>query len=231
MAKLTRKAGTTSQIIQVFASDLTSTSGAGKTGLLFNTATLICYYKRSSATASAAVTLATITTLGTFASGGFKEIDATNLPGMYEFHLPNAALASGADNVVFLFTGVANVFISPIEIELTATNNQDSLSGGMTAVNIATSQIAVKKNVALNNFAFLMVSSTDHTTPQTGLTVTPQRSIDGAAFGNCANAVSELGNGIYLINLANTDLNGTVITLKFTAASADNRYVVVVTQA
>jgi hypothetical protein len=90
--------------------------------------------------------------------------------------------------------------------------------------------LAVKKNAALNNFMFLMRQSGDHVTPATGLTVTAQRSIDGAAFAACANAVSEVGNGVYKINLAASDLNGTVITLKFTATGADQRTITIVTQ-
>jgi hypothetical protein len=89
----------------------------------------------------------------------------------------------------------------------------------------------ITKNVALSNFSFLMVDSTDHVTPKTGLTVTAERSIDGAAFAACANAVAEVGNGVYKINLAASDLNGNVITLKFTAVGADQRTITIVTQA
>jgi hypothetical protein len=90
----------------------------------------------------------------------------------------------------------------------------------------------ISKNVALNNFEFLLVSSTDHVTALTGLgsAVTAQRSIDGGAFGSCANAVSELGSGIYKINLAAADLNGSVITLRFTGTGADARLITLVTQ-
>src|SRR4051812_38326258 len=97
--------GATSVVETIFLQDSTSTVGAGKTGLAFGTSGLTCYYKRSNGTASVAVTLVTITTLGTFASGGFKEIDATNMPGTYEFHPPDAAFASGAKEVTFFFTG------------------------------------------------------------------------------------------------------------------------------
>lgn len=91
---------------------------------------------------------------------------------------------------------------------------------------------AVRKNQALNNFAFLMVSSTDHVTPKTGLgaAVTAQRSLDGAAFAACANAVAELSNGIYVINLAAGDLNAGVVTLRFSGTGADDTFVNIVTQ-
>lgn len=89
---------------------------------------------------------------------------------------------------------------------------------------------AIKKNAALAAFEFLMVDAADHVTGKTGLAVTAQRSIDGAAFGACANAVSEVGSGVYKINLAAGDLNGNVVTLLFTAAGADARVVTVFLQ-
>ncbi len=88
----------------------------------------------------------------------------------------------------------------------------------------------IVKNTALSNFEFLMIDSADHVTGKTGLTVTAERSIDGAAFGACANAVTEVSAGVYKINLAATDLNGDVITLKFTAAGADARLITIVTE-
>jgi hypothetical protein len=216
MAKISRQIGTTSQIVLVFIQDSSSTTGAGLTGLAYNSASLTGYYKRNTASSSTAITLATISTLGTFATGGFKEVDATNMKGVYEFHPPNAALASGADSVVFCLQGATNMAPLLLEIELTATTNQ--------------TDTRVAKNTALSNFAFLLVSSTDHVTPKTGATVTAQRSIDGAAFASCANSVTELGSGIYLVNLAASDLNGNVVTLLFTATAADARYVTIVTQ-
>lgn len=98
-------------------------------------------------------------------------------------------------------------------------------SGYVTEVNVD----GIKKNTALSNFEFLMVDSTDHVTGKTGLTITAERSIDGAAFAACANAAVEVSAGIYKINLATTDLNGDVITLKFTATGADARMVTIKT--
>lgn len=92
---------------------------------------------------------------------------------------------------------------------------------------ITAASIGVKKNTQLAGFAFLMVDSSDN--PATGLTVTATRSIDGAAFGACANSVAEISNGIYKITLAAADVNGDVITLKFTASGAKARYVTIKT--
>ena len=89
----------------------------------------------------------------------------------------------------------------------------------------------ITKNVALENFPFLMVLASDDITPATGLTVTATRSIDGAAFVATANAVSEITFGWYKISLANSDLNGNTIALRFTAPTANDRNLTIVTQA
>jgi len=127
-------AGVTSIVETIFLQDSASTTGAGKTGLAYNTGSLTCYYKRSNGTASVAVTLANITTLGTFVSGGFKEIDGTNMPGIYEFHPPDAAFASGAKEVVFYFKGASGMVERPIKFRILAVNPDDSVRGGMTAL-------------------------------------------------------------------------------------------------
>ncbi len=112
-----------------------------------------------------------------------------------------------------------------------------TITGGKVDVNDKTGfsllagQLLVKRNTALNNFEFLMRSSSDHVTPVTGLTVSATRSIDGGAFAAAANAVTEVGSGVYKINMSAADLNGTVITFLFTATGADARYLTIVTQA
>lgn len=117
--KLARKVGATSQIFQVFIQNSGSTTGAGLTGLVFNTASLIAYYHRDTDTTATAISLVTMTA-GTFTSSGFVEIDATHMPGWYQFCPPNAALASGAASVGFHLQGAANMAPLPIEVDLDA---------------------------------------------------------------------------------------------------------------
>ncbi len=87
----------------------------------------------------------------------------------------------------------------------------------------------IKKNTALANFEFFMVDSTDDISGKTGLTVTTQRSIDGGAFSSATNSASEVAAGIYKINLSAADLNGDVITFKFSAAGANDTLITIVT--
>ncbi len=106
-------------------------------------------------------------------------------------------------------------------------------NAGITAIKAKTDNLpsGVKKNAALNNFEFLLVDSTDNKTGKTGLSVTATRSIDGAAFSACANSALEVGSGVYKINIAASDLNGDVITLKFSATGANDRLVTIKTSA
>jgi len=126
--------GATSQIIPVSIYDSSSTTGAKLAGLVYNSAGLTAYYYRQGAgTGATAITLATAT-LGTYSSGGFVAIDGTNMPGDYELHLPNAVLASGANNVIIQLKGATNMVPVNIEIDLTSVDLQDSVRGGMTAL-------------------------------------------------------------------------------------------------
>jgi len=125
-------------------------------------------------------------------------------------------------------TGVTVATVTNVTNAVSINSNSD-----ITAIKAKTDNLpeGIQKNTALSNFEFLMVDSSDHITPKTGLTVTAQRSIDGAAFAACANSVSEVSNGIYKINLAAADLNGDVITFKFTATGADATYITLKTEA
>lgn len=132
-------AGATSQRIGVWLADSSSTTGAGLTGLAFNTAGLTCYYWREDEgnAGATAVTLATATR-GTFTSSGFVEKDATNMPGAYEFGIPNAAIASGAKWVKVMFKGATNLAQRIFTIRLLAVNLDDSVRAGLTALPNAT---------------------------------------------------------------------------------------------
>lgn len=126
-------AGTTSHIERVFIQDTTQTDGRGLTGLAFNTASLTAYYIRQGEASATAISLVTAT-VGTWVSGGFVEIDATNMPGWYELHVPNAVIAAGAKSVGIHLKGAANMAPYPIELELDAVNYQDAADLGVTAL-------------------------------------------------------------------------------------------------
>jgi hypothetical protein len=187
-----------------------STNGTSKTGLAFNSAGAVASYVRDKG-ARTAITLATLTSSSAVHSdGGFVEVDGTNAKGLYRFDLPDAVISSGVSQSI-VHVGFTGVFEESLRIEL------EDLEG-------------IQKNTALNNFEFPMVLSSDNVTLATGLTITSQVSKDGSAFGPTDNSASEIGStGIYKINLSASDLNGDIVTFKFTAATADTRVVTIKT--
>jgi hypothetical protein len=100
---------------------------------VFSSAGLTAYYYREGAATAVSITLATMT-VGTWATGGFKEIDATNMPGWYQLGIPDAALATGADSVQIHLKGAANMVPLPIEYQLQNLDIYDGVRAGLTAL-------------------------------------------------------------------------------------------------
>jgi hypothetical protein len=199
--------GTTNFSLSVMLHD--STTNQGKTALAYTDMTG-SYYRQGGA-ARVGITMASLAAVDSaYASGGFKEIDATNMKGWYRFDVPDALFLTGADWVV---------------VSLQATNMLDY---GVTLA-IITNSVGIRKNTALTDFEFLMIDSADNRSGKTGLTITATRSIDGAAFSACANSASEVSIGIYKIDLAASDLNGDVITFRFTGTDANDTLITVKT--
>lgn len=184
MAKLSIVKGATSVLCRIFIQDSTSTTGAGKTGLVFNTSGLTAYRARDDDgnAGGTAMTLATAT-LGTWTSIGFKEKDATNMPGVYEFGIPNAAIVTGSRSVTFYFQGATGMAPCLMEIELTGVDNQDGVHGGMTALPNAASNAAGGLPVSTAGALDLDEMNTDIEAIQTstaGLTFTGAGKVDAS---------------------------------------------------
>ena len=115
MAKLFVQAQATSNRSEyVFVQDSASTTGGGKTGIAFNASGFTAYYVRPAGIATA-ITLATQTVTGAWSSGGWVEVDATNLPGIYRFDIPNAVFATGVDHAVVMLKGASGM--APVSLE------------------------------------------------------------------------------------------------------------------
>ncbi len=86
-------AGTTS--VSIWLKLVDESTGAGRTGIV--AADLTASYWRQGGVRTA-ITLAALGSVNAaYSSGGFFEVDATNMPGTYRLDLPDAALATGAD--------------------------------------------------------------------------------------------------------------------------------------
>lgn len=116
MPKLIVPPGKTSVIDTIFLQDSTSASSGGLTGLTSSTSGLTADYVRDDGTRTS-ISLASMT-IGTYTSGGFKEIDSTHLPGFYQFCPPDACWIEGSSSVGVLLKGAANLVARPIQYQI-----------------------------------------------------------------------------------------------------------------
>lgn len=124
--------------------------------------------------------------------------------------------AAGVNYTIKMLTGtLGGITITPRAVGYFSLNNR-SVEG-------------FKKGIAFSAFPFEMILSSDHSTPGTGLTVTATRKLDSGIFAACTNAPVEVSGGLYAINLSAADMNGIIITLRFTAPGADPTEVVLKT--
>ena len=123
------KRGTTSRRRSIFIADSSSTTGAGLANLVFNSAGLVAYYYASDLANEVQITLVTAT-LGTYTSGGLVAVDNTNMPGWYEFGIPDAALDGGTEAVIQL-SGATNMVPVNIYIELDSVDYQSATNFGL----------------------------------------------------------------------------------------------------
>lgn len=153
MAKRLVKKGSTDVTLDVFIQDSSSTTGAGLTGLAFNTASLVCYYRRGATGTPTALTLATQTVGGAHSDGGFVAVDGTNMPGQYRLDLSDAIVATGVPYVTVMLKGAANMAPVTIELQLTDVDVEDAADFGLTNLDAAISTRASQTSVdTIDNF-------------------------------------------------------------------------------
>jgi hypothetical protein len=138
-----RTNGQNSNIIRVSlkkAADGTPLTGlsSSSSGLIIST---IADNEASATTyTQAGSTTETITTLGTFAAPTatkcrFKEVDATNHPGLYEIQIADARFAvSSAKKLVVSISGATSLLATDYEVMLASVNWFDSVRFGLTAL-------------------------------------------------------------------------------------------------
>jgi hypothetical protein len=138
-----RVRGLTGNIGFVFLGDSSSTNGAGKTGLTNASAGLNVSVRREKSATMTAYTganVGAISTLGTWAAPGagkvnFKEVDATNAPGLYELHFEDSKFdASDTSRSLVGMVTATGVVPAPFEIPLTAVDVQDGVRMALSAL-------------------------------------------------------------------------------------------------
>ena len=149
MAKREILAGATDQTIDVFIADSSSTAGAGLAGLVYNSSGLLCYFRKGATGTATQLSLATQTVAGAHSDGGFKEIDATNMKGVYRLDLSDTIVSTAGMVTLYLY-GATNMAPTVLEIEVVSVDKFDAVRMGLTAL----------PNVATGNAGALLVAGT-----------------------------------------------------------------------
>jgi hypothetical protein len=127
----TLRKGTTSKLLFVSALDAADVR-LGKTGLSAQTSGATAAYVREGGSRVHAVPLVA-GKIGEHCPGSFVEVDARLLPGVYQFGVPAAVLAPGADSAVLMLR-FPDAVLEPFFVNLVAYDPQDSNRLGMSAL-------------------------------------------------------------------------------------------------
>lgn len=174
--------------------DASATSpGEPVTGLLFSdieTGGSASYARQGAARVD--LTLITLASASaTHADGGFILVDDTNMPGLYRCDYPDAAFATGVDQV-FLQIVVAsanNAVAAPILVDITDVDLRDSVRAGLTALPNTTPGATNGIFIAGTNAA---------TTVTTSFTTTFTGNLTGDVQGNVDGSVASVTAGVSL---------------------------------
>ncbi len=136
--KLKVKQGVTSKLVRFFVSDSTATDGRGKTGIAYNASGLSAYYIGEGDSTPTQITLAS-GAVGVWSSGGWSEVSASYLPGVYEVGLPDAAIDATSNSVVVMLKGATDMAPVLIEVQLVAIDESNATTLGLTNLDAAIS--------------------------------------------------------------------------------------------
>ena len=199
MADLSIIVGSTSQSILVDLYILAT--GAGQTGLVYNSTGLTAYYSFAGTNAtSTSITLATLAAVtSAYSSGGFKELDATNMPGVYRFDVPTAVLAaSKGREVIITFNGYSGMAQRHIKIELTAVDNQ---STGFGLVNASANVAQIN---AVSTSSVTAVNANIGTTQAITFDANNYQKVDLVDIAGTAVSATTAQLGVNVVNWNNT---------------------------
>lgn len=218
-------------VLRVKLRDSSVTTGAGLTGLTSASTGLVISTiadNEASATAYtvAGSTIETITTLGTYAAPTatkcrFKEVDATNHPGLYELQIADARFAvASAKSLTISLSGATNLAQCDVVVPL-RTVNPYAADGGLTLAkttnitgfnDIAATDVVSSGAITTSGGA---VSTVSTVTNAVTLPTIPANwiSATGIASGAITNAkfASVDANGYLNVNAA--DINGATATV------------------
>lgn len=194
MAKQLVQINNTSRTEYVFIQNSSVSTGAGLTGLLFNSAGLTAHrcIERGAATS---ITLVTQTATGAYTSGGFCAVENTSMPGLYRFDVPNDCFSTaGSDKVVIMLKGATNMAPVLLEYQVVAFNPDDAVRLGLTAIpNVAQGTIG---SLPTGNATGAVTVVTNNDKTGYALSGTQTFNVTGNITGNLSGSVGSVTGNV-----------------------------------
>ena len=227
MAKLTVKEGSTSRREYVFVQDSASTTGAGKTGIAHDASGIKAYYVRPGGS-SQAITLASLASpTAAFGSGsGWIEVDATNMPGIYRFDVPDAVFAAGAEKAVVMVFGASGMAPVVLEYDLVKYDPRDDTRLGLTQIpasgTILTGGTGANQVTTSSGLVTVGTIGNDVITAASIATDAGQEIADAVLSRNVSNVEGTMGEhtlGTIVLAMLENAISGTTLTIYRTNGS------------
>lgn len=177
-----------------------STTGAPLPGLSSASSGITGAYRvRGHAGAYTTFTLTSTGSLGTWASGWFKEVDAANAPGVYEVGLPNQFTGTGlqGDYVEFVFSGASSMSPASLVIDIVAYNPQSGVNLGLSNLDATISSRATSISVP-TNFGLLTIDGTGRVVASSvaGAVGSVTGNVGGNVNGTVGSVVGNVGGNV-----------------------------------
>ncbi|MCK5603618.1 hypothetical protein KAR91_17160 [Candidatus Pacearchaeota archaeon] len=112
------------------------------TGLVYNSASLVCYFREGGVGAVTQLTLATQTVTGAHSDGGFVELSSTNMPGMYRLDLSDTIVSGTVNFASVTLGGFANLASHTVHVILTNLDLYEGVRAGLTSLPNAAAEAA-----------------------------------------------------------------------------------------
>ncbi len=200
-------AGSVSFSAILFLQDTTAGNasvGLGLAGLTSASSGLQAWYARTrGSSTSIGLTPLGSATAG-WTSGGFIGVDSVNMKGVYRLDVPDAAFASGADQVILNFPAVGGLNLAQADVlyEITGWNNQNAVSGGLSAFGDVTVGTGGMDSAAFTTNAVTRIAASVMASTVAGKSLTDAIRYVGAV---CAGTITDAGTGTEIF----TDFAGT----------------------
>lgn len=119
--KLSLAVGTASKVLDIFVQDASVSTGAGLANLQGSTVSYTWW--REGQTSVSTGVASTAGAMGVYSTSAWVQVSSSQALGWYQFGAPNGVFTNGASAKIHFYGG-ANMVATPVEIELTKTDNQ-----------------------------------------------------------------------------------------------------------